>query len=117
MIQTRSRVLIVDKTSGVIGICIKILKGKKCAKVGDVFLLSIRVRSNKKAKFLKLRLQKRFSVGTIHRGLLIRSRTNFSRFPGLFVRFFENSCVLVNKRVVPVSNRIYGPVLKELCMV
>ena len=89
MIQTRSKVLIVDKTSGVLGICIKILKGKKVAKLGDVFLLSIRVRSNTKARFLKLRLQKRFSVGTIHRGLLIRAKFNFFRFPGEKRKIFK----------------------------
>jgi large subunit ribosomal protein L14 len=117
MLNLRSRVLIVDKTSTVKGICIKVLKGKKFANLGDCFLLSIRSRSAKKANFLKLRLQRKFSVGTIHRGLLLRSKKNYMRFPGLFIKFYENACVLVNKRVVPISNRIYGPVLKELCMV
>jgi large subunit ribosomal protein L14 len=116
MIQQCSLLKIVDKTSGMRGYCIKILKGKFIAKLGDTFLLSIRARSAKRASFLKIRLQKKFSVGTIHRALLIRAKMNFARFPGLFVKFFDNSCVLVNKRVVPISNRIYGPVLKEFCM-
>jgi ribosomal protein L14 len=34
----------------------------------------------------------------------------------VFLKFNENSVVLVNKRAVPVSNRVYGPVLRELCM-
>lgn len=116
MLHLRSRVLICDKTSAIKGICIKVLRGKSSAKMGDCFLLSIRTRSAKRASFLKARLQRKFSVGTIHRALLIRSKTNFLRFPGLFIRFFENACVLVNKRTVPISNRIYGPVLKEFCM-
>lgn len=107
---------IVDKTSTIKGICIKVLRGKAVAKLGDSFLLSIRLRSAKRASFLKLRLQRKFAIGTIHRALLLRSKKNFSRFPGIFVKFFENACVLVNKRIVPISNRIYGPVLKEFCM-
>lgn len=41
---------------------------------------------------------------------------NFIRLSGLFIKFNENTVVLVNKRTVPVSNRVYGPVLRELCM-
>lgn len=82
-----------------------------------MLLLSVRVRNAKRASFLKVRLQKKFSIGSIHRALLLRSKKNFMRFPGLFIKFFENACVLVNKRIVPISNRIYGPVLKEFCMV
>jgi ribosomal protein L14 len=38
------------------------------------------------------------------------------RLAGIFVRFNENSVVLVNKRTVPISNRVFGPILRELCM-
>jgi large subunit ribosomal protein L14 len=117
LIQQRSCINITDKTSALLGICVKVLRGKFVAKMGDTFLLSIRSRSAKRVKLLKMRLQKKFSVGSLHRALLIRSKFNFKRFPGLFIKFFDNSCVLVNKRVVPISNRIYGPVLKEFCMI
>jgi len=116
MIQQKSVLNIVDKTSAVKGVCIKVLKSKFIASMGDTFLLSIRVRSAKKAKFLKLRLQKKYAPGSIHRALLIRAKVNFLRLPGLYIKFFDNACVLVNRRVVPVSNRIYGPILKEFCM-
>ena len=32
------------------------------------------------------------------------------------MRFNENSVVLVNKNVVPLCNRVFGPIFKELCM-
>lgn len=35
---------------------------------------------------------------------------------GLFLRFNENAVVLTNKKNIPISNRAYGPVLRELCM-
>lgn len=116
MLVLRSSVNITDKSSTVKGLCIKILHNKSFAKLGDTFLLSIRSRNAKKASFLKVRLQRKFSVGSIHRAFLLRSKKNFIRFPGLFIKFFENACVLVNRRNVPISNRIYGPVLKEFCM-
>jgi large subunit ribosomal protein L14 len=65
---------------------------------------------------LKERLQKRYLKGTIHRALIIRSKTNFMRIPGVWFKFNENTVVLVTKQVVPVSNRIYGPILREMCM-
>ena len=117
MIQQCSYIDIVDKTSSVKGYCIKVLKGKSFANIGNTFMLSIRIRNAKKAKFMKIRLQKKFAQGSIHRALLIRSKTNYARFPGLFLKFFDNACALVNRRIVPISNRIYGPVLKELCMI
>jgi len=89
---------------------------KRIAYIGDVILISVKWLNIKRFKLFKLRWQKRFSLGTMHRGLVIRSKMNYCRTSGVFIRFNENAIVLVNKRVVPVSNRVYGPVLKELCM-
>ncbi len=60
--------------------------------------------------------KRKFFKGTLHRGLVIRSKVNYCRSSGIFIRFNENSVVLVNKKVVPISNRVFGPVLRELCM-
>jgi len=61
-------------------------------------------------------MQKRYLKGTIHRGLVIRSRMNFQRISGIFLKFDENTVILITKNVVPVTNRVYGPVLREMCM-
>jgi large subunit ribosomal protein L14 len=61
-------------------------------------------------------MQKRYLKGTIHRGLVIRSRMNFQRISGIYLKFDENAVVLITKNVVPVTNRVYGPVLREMCM-
>ncbi len=60
---------------------------------------------NKSRKFvlLKPRLQKKYFKGSIHRGLIIRSKVNFKRLNGVYIRFGENTVVLVTKNVVPVS--------------
>ena len=73
---------------------------------------------NKSKKFilLKSRLQKRYLKGSIHRALIVRTKTNTLRINGVFIKFGENTVVLVTKNVVPVSNRVYGPILREMCM-
>ena len=118
MIQLGTFLKVTDKTGVVLAQCIKVFgySKKRIAYIGDVILISVKWLNIKRFKLFKLRWQKRFSLGTMHRGLVIRSKMNYCRTSGVFIRFNENAIVLVNKRVVPVSNRVYGPVLKELCM-
>jgi ribosomal protein L14 len=52
----------------------------------------------------------------MHRALVVRGKCNYWRMNTVYIKFNENSVVLVNKKVVPVSKRVYGPILKELCM-
>jgi len=52
----------------------------------------------------------------LHRALLVRGRVNRLRIPGVFIKFNENCVVLVNKKIVPISNRVYGPIIREICM-
>ena len=79
-------------------------------------MVSVKHINPKKFKNVKFFRRKKFFKGTLHRGLIIRTKVNFMRLPGLFVRFNENTIIIVNRRIVPLSNRVYGPVLRELCM-
>jgi large subunit ribosomal protein L14 len=118
MVQLGSILRVTDKTCVVLVQCIKVLgiSTKKIAFLGDVILVSVQWVNSKKFLLLKARMQKRYLKGTIHRGLVIRSRMNFQRIPGIFLKFDENAVVLITKNVVPVTNRVYGPVLREMCM-
>jgi large subunit ribosomal protein L14 len=118
MIQDGTIVKVCDKTGVVLGICIKVLghAKKRIAILGDVIIISVRRINPKKFHKVKLFRRKKFFKGTMHRALVVRTRVNYSRVPGLFICFSENSVVIVNKRIVPVSNRVYGPVIRELCM-
>lgn len=117
MIQVGSILKVTDKTGVSLVKCIKVLGPykKKIANIGDVVLVSIKHINPKKFKNMKLFKRKRFLKGTIHRGLIIRTKINYRRANGAFISFNENSVVLVNKKSVPISNRVYGPVLIELC--
>jgi len=118
MIQMGSIVRVTDKTGVILGRCVKVLGSRKnrIAFLGDVVLISVRKINIQRFRRLKARRRKRFALGTLHRALVIRSKVNFCRTPGVFIKFGENAVVLVNKKIVPVSNRIFGPVLKEFCM-
>ena len=65
---------------------------------------------------MKPRLRKKYSCGKLHRALIIRTKVNFVRATGCLIRFNENAAILINKKYVPLSPRIYGPVLRELCL-
>jgi len=118
MVQLGSILKVTDKTCVVLVQCIKVLgiSTKKIAFLGDVILVSVQWINSKKFLLLKARMQKRYLKGTIHRGLVIRSRMNFQRISGIFLKFDENTVILITKNVVPVTNRVYDPVLREMCM-
>jgi len=118
MIQVGTILKVSDKTGVVLAQCIKVLGNarKRIAYLGDVILVTVQRLNSARFKNVKLFRRKKFFKGTLHRGLIIRSKINYLRLPGLYVRFNENSVVLVNKKTIPISNRVYGPVLRELCM-
>jgi len=79
-------------------------------------LVSVKKINIKKLSSLKAKKKKKYLRGSLSRALVVRTKVNFCRTPGVFIKFDENTVVLVNKNVVPVSNRVYGPILRELCM-
>lgn len=109
---------VVDKTGITSVKCIKVLSTIKSriAFTGDIVIVSVYRLNPKKFKDVKLFKKKKFLKGTLHRALIIRTCVNFKRMSSIYIKFDENSVILVNKRVVPISNRVYGPVLREICM-
>lgn len=118
MIQLKTYLTATDKTSIVKVYCIKVLKSikKKISKLGDVIIICVNTVNIKTFVKLKIRFQKRFNVGSVHRGLIVRTKSNIKRIFGIFIKFSENSIVVVSKQIVPLSNKIYGPILREFCM-
>lgn len=117
MIQVGTILKVSDKTGVSLVQCIKVLgpSKKAIAYIGDVVLVSVQHINPKKFKDMKLFKRKRFFKGTLHRGLIIRSKVNYKRVNNVYIKFNENAVILVNRRTVPISNRIFGVVLIELC--
>lgn len=115
MLQLNSMVKVCDRTGLVLAQCIKVLGGRKrqTASLGDVVLVSVKRINVVRLSFIKPRIRKKFQRGTLHRILLLRSQTNFQRQSYTHVRFNENAGLVVNRRRVPVSNRMFGPLIRE----
>lgn len=118
MIQLRSALRATDKTAIVKVYCIKVLKSirDRISIIGEVIIICVNTIDIKNFIKLKARFQKRFKVGTMHRALIVRTKVNLSRLCGIFIKFNENSIVIVSKLIIPLSNKIYGPILREYCM-
>jgi len=118
MIQLQTFLKATDKTAIVKVYCIKVLKSlrKKIAILGDLIIICVNTINIKKFINLKPRFQKKFNVGTLHRALIVRTKFNYTRVCGVQIKFNENNIIIVSKQVVPLSNRVYGPVLREFCM-
>jgi len=117
MVQVGTILKVCDKSGVNLVRCIKVIgpSKKRIAKLGDVILVSIRQLNPKKFVDMKEHKKKRFKIGAIHRALVVRTKVNYQRAHNVFIKFNENTVVLVNKAVVPITNEVYGPITIELC--
>jgi large subunit ribosomal protein L14 len=86
--------------------CIKILGGtrRKYASVGDVVVVSVKQAiPNSKVK-----------KGEVHKAVVVRTCRAVRRQDGSYIRFDDNSAVLINNQLEPIGTRIFGPVAREL---
>ena len=86
--------------------CIKVLGGsrRRYAGVGDIIVVSVKEAiPNGKVK-----------KGDVHKAVVVRTVKEIGRADGSFLRFDQNSAVLVNPQGEPIGTRIFGPVAREL---
>jgi len=107
---------VVDNTGILKARCIKVYGNKKknYAKIGDIILVVVESYTLKRGFLLDKKKKDRFLKGKKHRALVIRVKWNYRRSYGVFIRFSDNAVIIINKRRVPLSKKIYGPVLYEL---
>ena len=107
MIQPRSLLKITDNSGARIGRVFKILGGtrKRYAQIGDVVVLSVQTAEPRK-------LVKKKEV--LH-ALIVRQTKPFRRADGSYLRFDENSAVILEKgKMEPKAGRIFGPIPREI---
>jgi len=106
MIQMQSLLDVADNSGAKKVMCVKVLGGSKrrYASVGDIIVVSIRESSpNSKVK-----------KGDVAKAVIVRTAKEIRRPDGSYIRFDDNSAVLVNNDGEPVGTRIFGPVAREL---
>ena len=107
---------VVDNTGILKARCIKIYGNTKkyYANIGDIILVVIENYSLKRGFLLDKKKKDRFLKGKKHKALVIRVKKNYKRNYGIFIKFSDNAIIIINKRKMPLSKKIRGPVLYEL---
>ncbi|MDX1386344.1 MAG: 50S ribosomal protein L14 [bacterium] len=106
MIQVESILDSADNSGAKKLMCIKVLGGtrRKYASIGDIIVVSVKeALPNSKVK-----------KGDVKKGVIVRTKKEISRTDGSFIRFDQNSIVLINDAGEPLGTRIFGPVAREL---
>jgi large subunit ribosomal protein L14 len=75
---------------------------KQVGKVGDILLVSVKI----------LKALEKIKKGQLFKALIVRTKHHINRSYGM-VKFEENAVVLLNKKLEPVGNRIFGPLSRE----
>jgi large subunit ribosomal protein L14 len=52
--------------------------------------------------------------GTVVKAVIVRTRKEYRRRDGTYIRFDSNAAVLINDTGEPVGTRVFGPVAREL---
>ena len=52
--------------------------------------------------------------GTVVKAVVVRTRKEYRRRDGTYIRFDQNAAVLINDDGEPVGTRVFGPVAREL---
>lgn len=106
MIQMQSFLDVADNSGAKLVQCIKVLGGsrRRYAGLGDVIVVSI------KEALPGSKVKK----GDRARAVVVRTKREYRRADGSYIKFDGNSAVLINNQLEPVGTRIFGPVAREL---
>jgi large subunit ribosomal protein L14 len=106
MIQMRTILEVADNSGAKRVQCIKVLGGsrRRYAGLGDVIVVSI------KEALPGTKVKK----GDTAKAVVVRVKKDTPRPDGSYIRFDENSAVLINPQLEPIGTRIFGPVAREL---
>jgi large subunit ribosomal protein L14 len=106
MIQQESDLEVADNTGAKRVKCFKVLKGSKrrYAGVGDVIICSVKEADSKGS----------VKKGDVVRAVIVRTKSYIRRQDGSMLRFYDNSCVIIDDKDNPKGTRIFGPVAREV---
>ncbi|MFO1519765.1 MAG: 50S ribosomal protein L14 [bacterium] len=106
MIQMTSVLNSADNTGAKKLMCIKVLGGtrRRYATIGDVIVVSVK----------EALPEGKVKKGEVKKGVIVRTRKEVRRPDGSYIRFDDNSIVLVDANNEPLGTRIFGPVAREL---
>jgi large subunit ribosomal protein L14 len=106
MIQQESNLEVADNTGAKRVRCFKVLGGSKrrYAYVGDVIVCSVKEASADGS----------VKKGDVVKCVIVRTKSQVRRKDGSTIRFYDNSCVIIDDKNNPKGTRIFGPVAREI---
>ncbi|KAF0123759.1 MAG: large subunit ribosomal protein L14 [bacterium] len=106
MIQMQTVLNVADNSGAKKLFCIKVLGGtrRRYASLGDIIVVSVKEAiPNSKVK-----------KGNVSRAVVVRTVKEVRRKDGSYIKFDDNSAVLISPQNEPIGTRIFGPVAREL---
>ena len=106
MIQMQTVLNVADNSGAKKVACIKVLGGSKrrYASLGDVIVIAVKeALPNSKVK-----------KGDVMKAVVVRTVKEVRRADGSYLKFDDNSAVLISNQMEPIGTRIFGPVAREL---
>lgn len=106
MIQSQTILRVADNSGAKLLSCIKVLGGsrRRYASVGDIIVVAVKeAMPNSKVR-----------KGDVVRAVIVRTAKEIRRNDGSYIKFDDNSAVLINQQREPIGTRIFGPVAREL---
>jgi len=106
MIQMQTMLDAADNSGAKKLACVKVLGGtrRRYATLGDVIIVSV------KEAIPHSKVKK----GDVMRAVIVRTAKEVRRPDGSYIKFDDNSAVLINPQNDPIGTRIFGPVAREL---
>ncbi len=106
MVQVQTMLNVADNSGAKKVMCMRVLGGtrRRYARVGDLIVVTI------KSAIPNSPMKK----GTVVKAVVVRTKKEFGRKDGTYIRFSDNAAVLINDAGEPRGTRIFGPVAREL---
>lgn len=106
MIQEETNLVAADNSGAKKIRCIRVLggSGRRYATVGDIVVVTVKSAIPGGA----------VKKGEVSRAVIVRTKKEYRRSDGSYIRFDENAAVLINQNLEPRGTRIFGPVAREL---
>ena len=106
MIQQQTRLRVADNTGAKKVKCFRVLGGSKrrYAYVGDIVVASVKEADPRGA----------IKKGEKVKAVIVRTKNYIKRKDGSKLRFYDNSCVIIDDKNNPKGTRIFGSVAREV---
>ena len=106
MVQQESRLKVADNSGAKEVLCIRVLGGtkKRYASLGDRIVVTVK-HADPSGGVKK---------GQVAKAVVVRTKKEVRRKDGSYIRFDDNSCVLLDENGEMRGTRVFGPVAREL---